>query len=80
MGNQSSFPTPSDQDSEYLGWINGKNKKSLKVEIIFDFMCPGCKDHLEKIPVGDSGQEQNIFEYLQGFQVEGEEMSYLDAI
>ena len=75
------FPTPSTQDESYLGWVNGGNLKGIKVEIVFDFLCPGCLIHLSQIPTCDgTGHFLNIFEYLQGMQVEGEAMTYLDAI
>ena len=41
-----SYPTPSDQDEDYLGWVNGENQLGVEVEIVFDFMCPACLRHM----------------------------------
>lgn len=67
-------------DDEYLGWINGENKADVTVEIIFDFMCPGCKVHLSGIE-SDTGKV-SIWDYLDSeqLQVDGKSMSYLEAI
>ena len=71
------------EESEYAGWFNGKNEKCVKVEIIFDYMCPGCKRHLTGIPVVDSLGNQvdtiNIFQYLEQEKLD-DGTSYLDAI
>ena len=71
------------EEAEYAGWFNGKNEKCVKVEIIFDYMCPGCKRHLTGIPVLDSNENQvdsiNIFEFLEQEKLD-DGTSYLDAI
>ena len=76
------YLTLSDQDDDYLGWVNGENKLDVEVEIVFDFMCPACLRHMTEVPSEDGG-ELNIFEYLSGVEVEGKNddgMSFLDAI
>ena len=71
-----------DEDADYLGWVQGKNLRSLEVEVIFDYMCPGSREGIaqigssEELPAGES-----LIDILNASTVESEsDITYMDAI
>ena len=67
---------------DYLGWTQGLNQKNVKVEVIFDYMCPMSKAGLVGISTGDN-ETTTIYDLLEENTIDDEtskKISYLDAI